>query len=151
MPVKSSGIDEYLKTLPADRQKAFSKLRQTILKNLPKGFKEIMGNGMICYVVPHEIYPKGYHVDPSMALPFISLSSQKNFISFHHMGLYGNPSLSKWFQEEYTRQVPTKLDMGKSCVRFKQPGNIPYKLIADLVLKIGVKDWIKAYEAALKR
>lgn len=151
MPAKTLSIEDYLKSIPPDRLEAFNKLRTTILKNLPKGFKETMGYGMVSYVVPHEIYPKGYHVDPSMPLPFISLASQKNFIAFYHMGLYGNPALLKWFQSEYAKQVPAKLDMGKSCVRFKKPDNIPYKLIADLVSKISVKEWISAYEAALKR
>lgn len=151
MYAKTTVIEDYLKAIPADRRESFNQLRTTILKNLPKGFKETMGYGMICYVVPHEIYPKGYHVDPSLALPFISLASQKNFIAFYHMGLYGNPVLLKWFREEYAKQVPTKLDMGKSCVRFKKPENIPYKLIAELVSKISVEEWIKAYENALNR
>lgn len=151
MPSKVITPEDYLKTIPADRQEAFVKLRNTILKNLPKGFRETIGYDMLCYVVPHEIYPKGYHVDPSSPLPFICLASQKNYIAFYHMGLYGNAALLKWFREEYAKQVPTKLDMGKSCVRFRKPENIPFKLIADLVKKVSVKQWIEGYESALKR
>ena len=143
--------DEYFKDLPADRKEPMKKLRDTVLKNLPKGFKETMGYGMVGYVVPHEIYPAGYHCDPKVALPFLSIASQKNFIAMYHMGLYGSPELLKWFTDEYAKQSPTKLDMGKSCVRFKKPEHIPYKLIGDLVKKISVKDWIAMYEKNLNR
>ena len=143
--------EQYLKELPADRKEAVTKLRDTILKNLPKGFKETMSYGMLTYVVPHEIYPAGYHCNPKQALPFVSIASQKNFIAFYHMGMYANPELLKWFQTEYTKHSATKPDMGKSCVRHKKPEQIPYKLIGELMKKISVKDWIECYEKNFKR
>src|SRR5215213_558772 len=138
--------EQYLKELPADRKGAVTKLRDTILKSLPKGFKETMGYGMLTYVVPHEIYPPGYHCNPKQALPFVSIASQKNFIAFYHMGMYGSPELLKWFQSEYSKHNSAKPDMGKSCVRYKKPEQIPYKLIGELMKKISVKDWIECYE-----
>jgi hypothetical protein len=143
--------EQYLKELPADRKEPVSKLREVLLKNLPKGFKESMGYGMLTYVVPHEIYPAGYHCDPKQALPFVSIASQKNFIAFYHMGMYAKPELLKWFQSEYPKHSTAKLDMGKSCVRFKKPEQIPYKLIGELVKKISVKDWIECYEKNFKQ
>lgn len=142
---------EYMEELPEDRKAPMTELRKTILKNLPKGFSESIGYGMLCYSVPHSIYPAGYHCDPKQPLPFISLASQKNFIALYHMGLYANPELLSWFQKEYARQSPSKLDMGKSCIRFKKPEHIPYELIGELVQKITVKDWIGMYEANLKK
>ena len=142
--------EQYLKELPADRREAVGKLRETILKNLPKGFKEEMNYGMIGYVVPHELYPPGYHCDTKLPLPFICIASQKNFIALYHMGLYASPGILKWFVTEYPKYCSTKLDMGKSCIRFKKPELIPYKLIGELVKKISVKEWIKLYEENLK-
>ena len=143
--------EQYLKELPADRKEAVTKLRDTILKNLPKGFKETMSYGMLTYVVPHEIYPAGYHCNPKQALPFVSIASQKNFVAFYHMGMYANPELLKWFQTEYSKHSAAKPDMGKSCMRFKKPEQIPYKLIGELMKKISVKDWIECYEKNFKR
>src|SRR5215510_12587755 len=115
MTSKATSPDQYIKELPADRKEPVSKLRETVLKNLPKGFKETMGYGMLGYVVPHEIFPAGYHCDPKLPLPFMNIASQKNFIALYHMGLYGSPELLKWFTAEYAKQSPSKLDMGKSC------------------------------------
>ena len=143
--------EQYLQELPPDRKEAVTKFRDTILKNLPKGFKETMSYGMLTYVVPHEIYPAGYHCNPKQALPFVSIASQKNFIAFYHMGMYANPELLKWFQIEYPKHSATKPDMGKSCVRYKKPEQIPYKLIGELMKKISVKDWIECYEKNFKR
>ncbi len=151
MTSKATTPEQYMKELPADRKEAMSKLRDTIRKNLPKGFKEMMGYGMLGYAVPHEIYPAGYHCNPKDPLPFAGLASQKHFIAFYHMGIYANPELLKWFITEYPKHSTARLDMGKSCVRFKKPEHIPYKLIGELMKKISVKDWIKAYEANLKR
>jgi hypothetical protein len=142
---------QYIKELPADRKEAVSELRNVVLKNIPKGFKEVMSYGMLGYVVPHEIYPSGYHCDPKLPLPFVCIASQKNFIAFYHMGLYGNPKLLKWFVEEYPKHSKSKLDMGKSCVRFKKPEHIPHKLIGELMKKVTVKDWIECYKKNLKR
>ena len=140
MTSKATTPEQYLKELPADRKEPMSQLRNTILKNLPKGFKEVMSYGMIGYVVPHEIYPAGYHCDPKLPLPFMNSASQKNFIALYHMGIYSNSKLLKWFVEEYPKHTTAKLDMGKSCIRFKKPEHIPHKLIGELVKKITVKD-----------
>jgi uncharacterized protein YdhG (YjbR/CyaY superfamily) len=143
--------NDYLKQLPADRLPHFKKLRDTILKNLPKGFEECISYGMIGYVVPHSLYPAGYHCDRKLPLPFICIASQKNFIALHHMGLYGDKKLLDWFVKEYAAQCTHKLDMGKGCVRFKKPEQIPYKLIAELAKKISAKDWINLYEKNYRR
>ena len=143
--------DEYLANLPEDRKEAMQKLRETVLKNLPKGFEETMQYGMISYVVPHSIYPDGYHCKPTDALPFMSIASQKNHIAYYHMGIYSDPDLLKWFTEEYPNHATGKLDMGKSCIRFKKPGNIPFELLGELTKKISVDEWISKYESAFKR
>ena len=150
MQSKATTPEQYLKELPADRKEAVTKLRDTVVKNIPKGFKEAMGYGMLGYVVPHELYPDGYHCDPKLPLPFAGLASQKNFIAFYHMGIYGSPELLKWFITEYPKHTKAKLDMGKSCIRFKKPEDIPYKLIGELMKKISVKDWINTYERKWK-
>lgn len=142
---------QYMKELPEDRKEAMQKLRDVILKNLPKGFEEIMNYGMLAYVVPHTIYPAGYHCKPEDPLPFAALASQKNFIAFYHMGLYGDAKLNKWFAEEYAKQVPSRLDMGKSCVRFKKPEHIPYKLIGELMKRITVKEYVASVESVLNK
>lgn len=144
-------VEEYLKELPADRLEAIDKLRKVIKKNLPKGFEERMSYGMIGYVVPHSLYPKGYHCDPKLPLPFINLASQKNFIALYHMGIYSSSELLKWFQEEYSKQCKSKLDMGKSCIRMKKMEDIPYELIGELCKKMSPKDWIDRYEKVLSK
>lgn len=141
----------YIDSLPADRRKAMEDLRKTILQNLPDGFVEVMAYGMIGYVIPHNLYPAGYHVDPRQPLPFINIASQKNYIALYHMGLYADQELLAWFTEEYSRHCSHKLDMGKSCIRFKKPDDTPLGLIGELVSKISVKDWIQRYEAGLRR
>lgn len=151
MQSKAVTPEKYMAELPADRRDAMTKLRDAILKNLPKGFEETMQYGMLSYVVPHSLYPAGYHCKPADALPFISLASQKNNISFYHMGMYAMPELLQWFTGEYPKQAKGKLDMGKSCVRFKKMDDIPYKLIGDLVKKVKVKDWVDCYETNYKR
>lgn len=143
--------DQYMAELPADRVEAMTKLREAIRKNLPKGFEETMQYGMLSYVVPHSLYPAGYHCKPSDALPFVSLASQKNNISFYHMGVYAKPELLHWFTTEYPKHAKGKLDMGKSCVRFKKMEDIPYKLIGELVKKMTVKDWVATYESLYKK
>ena len=146
MTSKVKSIDEYLNSIPADRIDSFTKLRKTILANLPKGFVETMSYGMIGYVVPQNLYPKGYHCDPKLPLPFINLASQKNFIALYHMGLYADQELLKWFVNEYPKHCKAKLDMGKSCIRFKKPDQIPFKLIGELAGKMSPEKWIKMYE-----
>jgi hypothetical protein len=151
MRIEASSPTEYIDKIPDDRKPAFSQLREVIIENLPDGFKETMSYGMIGYVVPHDIYPDGYHCDPKLPLPFISIASQKNFIGFYHMGIYADEELMNWFSEEYKKQVPTKLDMGKSCLRLKKPELIPFKLIGALCQKITVEQWILTYETAIKK
>lgn len=151
MLYKASSPDDYIKQLPPDRVAAMSKLRQVIKKNLPKGFEEMMSYGMIGYVVPHKLYPAGYHCDPKLPLPFMNIASQKNFIAIYHMGLYADQKLLDWFTDAYAEHVPTKLDMGKSCIRFKKPEAVPFELIGELAGKMSVKDWVAKYEKGLKR
>jgi len=151
MQSKATTVETYLQELPAERQAAMKKLRTLVKKNLPKGFKEQMGYGMIGYVVPHSIYPGGYHCTPELPLPFMNIASQKNFIAVYHMGVYSDPKLLKWFTDEYAKAGVGKLDMGKSCIRFKKPENIPFDLIGELASKITVDDWIKTYESLFKR
>lgn len=151
MTSNASTPDEYIAELPEERTIAVQKLRDTIKKNLPKGFEETMSYGMIGYVVPHSIYPDGYHCSPELPLPFINIASQKNFIALYHSGMYADEKLLNWFVSEYPKYVSTKLDMGKSCVRFKKVDQIPFKLIAELVQKMSVQDWIGKYESAVKR
>lgn len=151
MQSKASTPDEYIAELPEERVSAMKKLRKIILDNLPKGFEETMSYGMIGYVVPHSIYPDGYHCTPELPLPFMNIASQKNFIALYHSGIYADEKLLNWFTSEYPKYVKTKLDMGKSCIRFKKPDQIPYDLIAELVQKMSVQDWIDKYESAVKR
>ena len=151
MQSKATTVEQYLKELAADRQEGMTKLRNAIKKNLPKGFTEVMDYGMIGYAVPHSIYPAGYHCNPKDPLPFAGLASQKNSINFYHMGIYGDPDLLKWFTDEYAKTGLGKLDMGKSCMRFKKPESIPYKLIGELCSKITVAQWIAFYEKTWKK
>ena len=151
MQSTAASVEEYFDLLPEERQKPMNELRKVIKKNLPKGFKEGMGYGMVGYVVPHSIYPAGYHCDPKLPLPFMSIASQKNFVAFYHMGVYANPTLLNWFTSEYPKHVKNKLDMGKSCLRFKKMDQIPYELLGELVSKMSAKDWIEIYEKNLKR
>lgn len=146
--MKATGktVNEILTSLPHDRVEPFNKLHEVIMKNLPKGFEAAMSYGGLGYVVPHKIYPNGYHCKPSEPLPFAGIASQKDSINFYHMGIYADPKLLKWFQTEYPKHSKEKLDMGKSCVRFKKLEEIPYKLIGELMKKITVKDWIETYE-----
>lgn len=144
-------VQEYLSALPAERKEAVEKLRQTINDNLPVGFEETMGYGMIAYVVPKSIYPAGYHCDKDLPLPFINIASQKNFIAVYHMGIYANPDLLNWFIAEYPKHCISKLDMGKSCIRFKKLDQIPYQLIGELATKISPEQWITDYEQQFKR
>jgi uncharacterized protein YdhG (YjbR/CyaY superfamily) len=147
----AASIDQYLKELPEDRRAPMKELYTTISKNIPKGFQDGMGYGMIGWVVPHSIYPAGYHCDPKQPLPFVSIASQKNFIAVYHMGMYAMPEVLNWFTGEFPKHSKAKLNMGKSCIRFKKPADIPYALIAELVKKITVKDCIVMYEANIKR
>ena len=150
MKYKADAIEDYIDALPERRKDAFINLRETILENIPKGFEEQMGYWMPGFVVPHSIYPDGYHCTPELPLPFISYASRKNFIALYHMGIYSNPELLTWFVKEYPKHCKTKLDLGKSCIRFKKVENIPYVLIAELINKMSVEEWISIYENNIK-
>lgn len=141
--------EEYFESLPADRQEVMNRLYNTIANNLPNGFDQGMSYGMLTWVVPHSTYPNGYHCDPKQALPFLSLASQKNFIALYHMGIYADKALYDWFVAEYPKHSKTKLDMGKSCIRFKKPENIPFDLLAELFQKMTPADWVMQYEKML--
>lgn len=151
MQSKATSPEQYLAELPEDRRIAMEKLRKVSTENLPKGFKEVMCYGMLGYVVPHEIYPNGYHCDPKTPLPFFSIASQKNSINIYHMVLYGDKKLHEWFVAEYPKHSKSKLDMGKSCVRFKKLDDIPYDLIGELLAKITPQEWIEMYENLLRK
>jgi hypothetical protein len=143
--------DQYINELPDDRKQTMQQLREVILKNIPQGFEERMGYGMLGYSVPHSIYPAGYHCNPKDPLPFFGLASQKNTINVYHMGMYARQDLYDWFVAEYPKHVKAKLDMGKSCIRFKKPEHIPLELIGELLQKMSVQDWIALYEKEIKK
>lgn len=151
MQSKALTPEDYLSELPEDRKAAMMKLQKAIKDNLPKGFEEVMSYGMLGYVVPHSIYPNGYHCNPKLPLPFINLASQKNFIAIYHMGIYAKKELSDWFVSEYPKHIKTKIDMGKSCLRFKKVEDIPFEFIGELATKMSVNDWIACYESNFKR
>lgn len=143
--------DQYIAELPEDRKNAVKELRKTLKNGLPSGFEETMQYGMISYVVPLEKFPEGYLGDPKTPLPFISIASQKNFIAFYHMGIYSDKKLLGWFTDAFREATGKKPDMGKSCVRFKKPEDVPFSLIGQLAGKITVKKWIEQYRKNRKR
>ncbi|WP_298121013.1 DUF1801 domain-containing protein [Flavobacterium sp.] len=143
--------DQYISELPEDRKEVMQKLRDVTLKNLPKGFEEQMSYGMLGYVVPHSIYPNGYHCNTKDPLPFFAIASQKNSINIYHMMVYSDKNLHDWFSSEYPKYCKSKLDMGKSCIRFKKIDDIPFELIGELLSKITVEQWISEYEKVLKK
>jgi uncharacterized protein YdhG (YjbR/CyaY superfamily) len=151
MRIEAVDMDDYISKVPEDRTKTMKKLKAVIEYNLPKGFEEAMSYGMPGWVVPHSLYPAGYHVKPEEPLPFISIASQKQFVAVYHMGIYSDPKLLKWFTTEYARQCERKLDMGKSCIRFKKIDEIPFELIGELASKMSADQWISTYEAALNK
>ncbi|MES2557577.1 MAG: DUF1801 domain-containing protein [Bacteroidota bacterium] len=151
MQSKAATVTEYMDSLPEERKAVMLQLRDTINANIPAGFKETIGYGMIGWVIPHSDYPAGYHCNPKLPLPFLNLASQKNFIALYHMGIYSNPELLTWFTNEYPKHCKTKLDMGKSCIRFKKMNDIPLELIGELVSKVTPELWIEWYEKVLNR
>ncbi len=149
MQYEVSILDEYFEIIPPERKEAVKKIYETLKMNLPNGFEEQISYGHIGFVVPHSMYPNGYHCDPTSPLPFIGLASQKNFIALYHMGIYSDEKLLNWFIEEYPKHAKRKLDMGKSCIRFKKTDDIPYDLIGKLASKITPDQWIATYEKNL--
>lgn len=142
---------EYIQAIDDDRREIFEKLRETIVANIPDGFQETISYGMIGYVVPHSLYPPGYHCDPKLPLPFVSIAAQKNFIALYHMGIYADAGLLDWFVTEYPKHCKSKLDMGKSCIRFKKASDIPHELIGQLMQKMTTEDWVERYETQFRR
>ena len=151
MKQRETDVDAYMQKIPPDRKKACAKLRSVIRQSIPQGFEEVINYGMPSYVVPHSLYPGGYHCDPKLPLPFVSFASQKNFIAVYHMGIYANEDLMNWFVGEYPNHCSRKLDMGKSCIRFKKIDEIPYDIIGELMCRISVENWISLYEESVKR
>jgi uncharacterized protein YdhG (YjbR/CyaY superfamily) len=149
MKIKAKDIEEYIQNIPEERKEIFAKLMDVIRNNIPEGFSEELGYGMPAWVVPHSLYPKGYHCSPEVPLPFVSVASQKNFIALYHMGIYATPKLLNWFVKEYTKHSKRKLDMGKSCIRFKKMDDIPFELIGELMQKMTTQNWISKYESVL--
>ena len=147
----AKSIEEYIKSLPDDRIEVVHKLINVIEDNIPFGYVKIMNYNMPSFVIPHSIYPAGYHVTPDLPLPFIGVASQKNHIGFYHMGLYADSKLLDWFIAEYSKLCKSKLNMGKSCIRFKKMEDIPYGLVGELSKKMTIQDWISIYEKNLKR
>lgn len=151
MQSSATTVDEYMASLPEDRQAPMTHLRKVINANIPSEFSEGMGYGMMGWAVPHSLYPAGYHCDPKLPLPFLSVASQKNFIAVYHMGIYANPNLLEWFTQEYAKRVKGKLDMGKSCIRFKKMDQIPFELIGELSAKVRADEWIEWYENSFRK
>ena len=150
MEYNATSPEDYISQVPEERQDILKKLRKIINQNLPKSFEEGIQYGMIGYYVPHSMYPDGYHCKPSEPLPFMSFASQKNSVNLYHMGIYAKPELHDWFVNEYPKHCKRKLDMGKSCMRFKKLDEIPFDLIAELTTKMSVDEWIQIYEDAYK-
>ena len=139
-------VQDILLNVPEDRAKVFNNLHDVIVKNLPKGFEAAISYGGLGYVIPHTLYPAGYHCKPSEPLPFAGIASQKKSINFYHLGITAAPKLLEWFLTEYPKHCKQKLDMGKGVVRFKKFDDIPFKLIAALMKKMSAEQWIEVYE-----
>ena len=144
-------VDAYIDHIADDKKQTFNLIREAILKNIPKGFVEQMNYGMVGYVVPHSIFPSGYHCDPKLPLPFANLAAQKNNVSLYHMGLYADTKLLNWFTTEHAKRSKKKLDMGKSCIRYKKSEDVPIDLIGELFQKINTQDWIELYTKNLTK
>ena len=147
MKANGTTVEEILANLSEERIEPFNKLHEIIVKNLPSGFEAGISYGGLGYVIPHSLYPNGYHCKPSEPLPFAGIASQKGSINFYHMGIYADPQLLDWFVSEYPKHSKQKLDMGKSCIRFKKLDAIPYELIGELMKKMTAQDWIDKYES----
>jgi hypothetical protein len=147
---KAKTVAEYLAELPPDRRDALNAVRKVILKNLPAGIEETIGYGVINYVVPHKLFPAGYHCDPTQPLGFAALASQKNYMAIYLMTCYGHKETNDWFVKAY-KATGKKLDMGKSCVRFKKLEDLPLDVIGQAIARVPLDKYIKAYEESRKR
>jgi hypothetical protein len=151
MTIQANTIEEYIEKVDdTSKQAAITKLRSVIQKNIPEGFEEGMNYNMIGYYIPHSLYPSGYHCDTKQPLPYMNIDAQKNFVAIYHMGIYADDVLLQWFTSEHAKRVKGKLDMGKSCIRYKKPEDIPFDLIGELAAKITPQDWIETYETQFK-
>lgn len=151
MTIQANTPEEYIEKIEDDAKKdAIIKLRKIIQSNIPDGYEEGMSYNMIGYYIPHSLYPAGYHCDPKLPLPFVTIAAQKNFVAVYHMGVYSDPTLLDWFVTEHAKRSTKKLDMGKSCIRYKNPEHIPYDLIGELMTKISAQAWINTYESQYK-
>ncbi len=151
MTISAQSVEDYYNKIPPQHKAAMEGLRRVIRENIPEGFAEALSYGAPGFVVPHSLYPSGYHCKPQEALPFITLMSQKHYIGLYHLGIYADAELLNWFQEEYPKHSPTRLDMGKSCIRFKKMDDIPYALISELASRMSVQQWLSIYEARIKK
>jgi hypothetical protein len=150
MTTAAKSPEEYLSALPADRAEILRAVRQVILANLPTGYEETMQGGMIAYVVPHRLYPAGYHCDPRQPLQYAALGSQKNYITLHLMTIYGDPATTQWFQEAF-QKAGKKLDMGQACLRFKKLDDLPLDVIGQVIARVPVAAYLARVEKAMQR
>ena len=152
MTIIANSPKEYIDQIEdVTKQDAIIQLRSIITSNLPEGYEEGMSYNTIGYYIPKTLYPFGYHCDPKLPLPFVNIAAQKNFVAIYHMGIYADPSLLEWFVSQHAARSSKKLDMGKSCIRYKNPEYIPYDLIGELMTKITVPQWIATYESHFKK
>lgn len=151
MVSKDPRTEDYIESLPEERQEAFRQLRNTVVMNLPDGYEELAEGRMVSYVVPLRIFPDGYHCTPGKPLPFLQIAFQKNYLALYHFGVYADGNLYDWWSREYAKKVTTKLDMGKSCIRFKKWNDLPLPLIAQLCRKMDVQQWIQIYKRAIRK
>ena len=149
MQSKATTVRAYLAGLPKDRREALQAVREVILDHLPKGYEEGMQYGMIGYYVPHSVYAAGYHCDPRQPVPFAGLASQKNHMSLYLMCIYGDQEQLEWFRDAWDRSGQ-KLDMGKSCIRFRKVEDVPLKVIGQAVKRVPVRKFLAHYEANVK-
>ena len=148
MTSKAASVEEYLAQIPEERRSELNKVREVILKNLPEGYAECVQYGMLGYVVPHSIYPAGYHCDPKQALQYAALGNQKNYMSLYLMSVYGDMATREWFEKAYA-ESGKKLDMGKACVRFKKADDLPLDVIGQLIARVPVEKYVASVEAVL--
>lgn len=148
MPSKAKTVAEYLASLPADRREAIAAVRTTILANLDRGIEEGMSYGMIGYHVPHAVFPAGHHCDPKQPLPYASLASQSGHMALYLMGVYFDPADAKWLADAW-KKTGKKLDMGKSCIRFKKLDDVPLDVVGAAIRRMPLAKYVGMYEAQL--
>jgi hypothetical protein len=147
MQSSATTVEQYLAELPDDRRQALQAVRRAILDNLPPGYEEGMQYGMIGYYVPHSVYPAGYHCDPKQPLPFAALASQKNHMSVYLMCVYGDTEHEAWFREAWLK-TGKKLNMGKSCVRFRKIEDVPLEVVGESIRRVSTEKLIEFYDSA---